>query len=246
MTYIEPQNKQKRQRKRDVIWFNPPFNVNVATNVAKSFLALIDKHFPRHHRYHKLFNKNNVKSSYSCMSNVVAIISSHNARVLAPVPDKASRTCNCRQLSKYIWEVKDNNQPYEINWSIAQRAAAYKCGTRRCDICVTEKTVIAAADPSSTLNKRAEIVSTCRHRAKFRYGRVSGAPTWWASRLGLMWEASGHRPISLSWWWTMVAPTQLCWRYHGSPLGQRYIIYHPAPPSLVIHGHLTLTPQCTL
>ena len=140
--------------------------------------------------------------------------------------------------------VKDNNQSYEINWSIAQRAAAYKCGTRRCDICLTEKTMIAAADPSSTLNKRAEIVSTCRYRAKFRYDRVSGAPTWWASRLGPMWEASGH--MSLSWWWTIVTPTQLCWRYHGSSLGQWHIIYHPPPPSLVIHDHLTLTPQCTL
>ena len=58
--------------------------------------------------------------------------------------------------------------------------AAYKCGTRRCDICLTEKTVITAADPSSTLNKRAEVVSTCRHRAKFLYDRVPGAPTWWA------------------------------------------------------------------
>ena len=104
--------------------------------------------------------------------------------------------------------------------------------------------MIAAADPSSTLNKRAEIVSTCRHRAKFRYDRVSGAPTWWASRLGPMWGASGH--ISLPWWWTMVTPTQLCWRCHGLPLGQRYILYHPVRPSLVIHGHLTLTPQCTL
>ena len=99
MTYIEPQNKQKRQRKRSVIWFNPPFNINVTTNVAKSFLALIDKHFSRHHQYHKLLNRNNVKTSYSCMSNMVAIISSHNG-VLAPVPYKALRTCNCRQPDK--------------------------------------------------------------------------------------------------------------------------------------------------
>ena len=48
-------------------------------------------------------------------------------------------------------------------------------------------TVIAAPDPSSTLNKHAEIVSTCRHRAKFRYDRVSGAPTWWVPRLGPIW-----------------------------------------------------------
>ena len=132
------------------------------------------------------------------------------------------RTESCRretEMAKYIWEIKDNNQPYEIDWSIA----AYKCGTRRCDICITEKTVLAAAGASSTLNKRAEIISTRRHHAKFCYDRVSGAPTWWASRLGLF-----------------------CWRYHGSPLGQWHIIHHPASPSLVLHGHLTLTPQCTI
>ena len=76
------------------------------------------------------------------------------------------------------------------------------------------------------------------------HDRVSGAPTWWASRLGPMWEASRH--MSLVWWWTMVSPIQLCWWCHGLRLGQRYILYHPAAPSLVVHGQLTLTPQCTL
>ena len=57
----------------------------------------MDKHFPKHHRYHKLFNRNNVKCSYSCMNNIASIISSHNANVLAPAPEQASRTCNCRQ-----------------------------------------------------------------------------------------------------------------------------------------------------
>ena len=32
---------------------------------------------------------NNVKTTYSCMNNMAAIISSHNAKVLAPVQDKA-------------------------------------------------------------------------------------------------------------------------------------------------------------
>ena len=36
-----------------------------------------------------MFNRNNLKTSYSCMSNMAALISSHKARVLAPVPDNA-------------------------------------------------------------------------------------------------------------------------------------------------------------
>ena len=76
---------------------SPPFNQNVTTNVARQFLSLVDKHFPKHHRYHKLFNRNNVKCSYSCKNNMASIISCRNAKVLAPAPEQASRTCNCRQ-----------------------------------------------------------------------------------------------------------------------------------------------------
>ena len=83
---------------------------------------------------------------------------------------------NETELSKQIWELKDSNQPYKIAWSIVQRASPYRCGTRRCDVCLSEKMIIAMADPLSTLNKRAEIVSTCRHRSKFRYDKVPNAP----------------------------------------------------------------------
>ena len=40
-----------------------------------------------------------------------------------------------------------------------------------------ETMVIAMADPSTLLNKRAEILSTRRHRAKFCFDKVSNAPT---------------------------------------------------------------------
>ena len=30
-------------------------------------MSLIDKYFPPHHKLHKLFNRNNVKTSYSCL-----------------------------------------------------------------------------------------------------------------------------------------------------------------------------------
>ena len=77
---------------------------------------------------------------------------------------------------KYVWDLQHQHLDYEVQWSIAQRAAPYKCGTRQCDVCLSEKMVIALVDPSTLLNKRAEIVSTCRHRAKFLYDKASNVP----------------------------------------------------------------------
>ena len=60
-----PSQPKQRNRKRQIIWFKPPYRVNVKTNVGKLFMKLIDKHFSRHHKFHKLFNRNNVKLSYT-------------------------------------------------------------------------------------------------------------------------------------------------------------------------------------
>ena len=74
----------KKQRKRNIIWFNPPYSKNVKTNIGKIFLNLIKKHFSPHHKFHKLFNKNTVTSSYSCTRNIKTIINSHNTKILFP------------------------------------------------------------------------------------------------------------------------------------------------------------------
>lgn len=50
-----PTQRKFRNRKRKIIWFNPPFSRNVQTNVAAVFLRLIKKHFPQHHVLHKIF-----------------------------------------------------------------------------------------------------------------------------------------------------------------------------------------------
>ena len=70
-----------RNRQRNIIWFNPPFSMSVSTNIGRNFLSLIDKHFPLHHKLHKIFNRNTVKVSYSYMNNVKSIITKHNAHI---------------------------------------------------------------------------------------------------------------------------------------------------------------------
>ena len=95
ITWSTPRHRENR--KCNVIWFKPLFNQNVTTNVARNFLNLVDKHFPHHHWYHKLFNRNNLKTNYSCMGNMTTIISGHNAKVLNPAPAEDPCTCNCRK-----------------------------------------------------------------------------------------------------------------------------------------------------
>ena len=55
-------NTNKMQRKRTIIWFNPPFNKNVTTNVGRRFLNLPEKHFPKEYKLHKVFQKKYVES----------------------------------------------------------------------------------------------------------------------------------------------------------------------------------------
>jgi hypothetical protein len=53
-----------------IVCLNPPYSKNVSTNVGQSFLKIIDEEFPADHPLHKIFNRNTVKISYSCMPNI--------------------------------------------------------------------------------------------------------------------------------------------------------------------------------
>ena len=86
---------RNRGRNRNVIWYNPLFSKNVKTNIAKQFLHLLDKHFGRNHKYHKILNRNNVKISYSCMDKMTNIISIHNKNVTNSDSKTNGKTYNC-------------------------------------------------------------------------------------------------------------------------------------------------------
>ena len=58
MTHV---TQQPRKNRRNIIWFNSPFSKNVKTNIARSFLKLVDSHFPIGHKLHKVFNRNTIK-----------------------------------------------------------------------------------------------------------------------------------------------------------------------------------------
>ena len=71
------------------------------------------------------------------------------------------------ELSNYIWELKENGENYAIDWLIAMKTHPYICGTRKCDLCLFEKLLIARANSTCLSNKRDELISKCHHMNKF-------------------------------------------------------------------------------
>ena len=100
LMYVSEKEPTKNKRKRKIIWFNPPFSKNVKTNVGRKFLNLVKKHFPPHHKFHKIFNRNSIKISYSCMDNFEAAINSHNAAILRRNEPQSSKKTNCNCQNK--------------------------------------------------------------------------------------------------------------------------------------------------
>ena len=70
-------------------------------------------------------------------------------------------------LSAHIWDLKKEGKSPTLSWSIVKRAPAYSKETQNCQLCLSEKTFILLANEKTSLNKRKEILSKCRHRDKW-------------------------------------------------------------------------------
>ena len=75
------------------------YNHTFTTNVGKEFLALLDKCFPPGNLLRKIFNRNNVKVSYSTTPNMAQIILGVNGKLLAP-REENEKTCSCPKNKK--------------------------------------------------------------------------------------------------------------------------------------------------
>ena len=108
----QPAQKRNKNRKRKVIWYNPPWNSNVKTNLGRKFLNIVDRCFPKNHPLHKIFNRHTLRISYSCMPNVKTIIASHNRKLLSDYnqsqtsPQTLDKECNCRKKDQCYLEGK--------------------------------------------------------------------------------------------------------------------------------------------
>ena len=272
---------KKKQRKRKVIYFNPPFSKNVSTNIGSVFLKIVDKCFPQNHKLHKILNRRTLKVSYSCVQNLKSVINAHNVKLRKEHETNLQHTQNLQQnqnlqqsqnlqqivnlqqsqnlqqtqnlqqnqnlqqiqnlqqnqnlqhieeqckfcketpciveigcdnenviyqatvtqengkvetyvglsapkfykryqshktnfryekyshattLSTHIWDLKNQNINFRLNWKIIDRGKPYCSNSRVCFLCLKEKYHIIFKPEESTLNKRNELGSRCPHK----------------------------------------------------------------------------------
>ena len=218
----------RKNRQRNIIWYNPPLSMNVATNVGRAFLKILDEEFPESHVFHKIFNRNTVKISYSCMPSLKHKIDGRNKSTLQKTTaSPILKACNCRrpadcpmtgnclkssvvyqatvttedsrpaqtyvgltetpfkarfanhkssfsdpskrhrtELSKHVWYLKEARLKFKITWRILKQTSPYCPASNRCNLRLWEKYFIICK-PELTLNKRNELVTSCRHANKF-------------------------------------------------------------------------------
>ena len=87
----------------------------------KKFFSLLGKHFPKTHQLHKLFNRNNVKVSYSSLPNFKSVINGHNKNILNEQEKPSS--CNCRDKTSC-----------PLNGSCQHKNLVYSCKVSTPDI----------------------------------------------------------------------------------------------------------------
>ena len=94
--------KKKRTRTRKITWFNPPYSMDVETNVGKQFLDLLDQHFPPGHILHSVLNRSTVKVSYRCLPGMGAQVAKQNTKNINADKErvKPPPTCNCQRNLK--------------------------------------------------------------------------------------------------------------------------------------------------
>ena len=83
----------------DLLWHSILSSISKAReSIGKEFFKLLQLHFPKQHPLHSIFNKNTVKLSYSCTTNMDNIVKAHNAKILLndDKMDEEERGCNCR------------------------------------------------------------------------------------------------------------------------------------------------------
>ena len=99
LKYEETSTPQKRtNNRRQKTYFNPPFAMNVKTNVGADFLKCIDSCFPEGHPLRRILNRHTLKISYRTMPNMAQIISRHNSKTVRqqqPLAAAEVKTCSC-------------------------------------------------------------------------------------------------------------------------------------------------------
>ena len=91
----------------------------------------MDKSFPPGNSLRKIFNRNRIKISYSCVSNVKQTIDNHNKRKLATANSNTAQNGNTSDRSKSCNCRKKDACP--LNGNCLEKAVIYQATVTRAD-----------------------------------------------------------------------------------------------------------------
>lgn len=100
---LKKKQQMKNNSSENIISFNASFNLKMKCKLRKIFLKLLNKHFAKNSKFHKIINRNTFKLCYCCSSNLETIAKIQNARKFKANVQKViinSETCNCRYKGK--------------------------------------------------------------------------------------------------------------------------------------------------
>ena len=127
-----PEKAQKRRnRKRQITWYNPPYCKTVKTKIARKFISLVKEIFNKDHPLNKIFNKNSINLSYSCMPNIGNKISTHNRKIMEDnaTQNEETKQCNCTKfdcpLKESDFSCRTEGVIYEATVKSENKASTY-------------------------------------------------------------------------------------------------------------------------
>ena len=133
--------KKKRSRQKRQFYFNPPFELNVKTNVAKEIFKALEKNIPRGHKLYPLLNRHTVKVAYTTMPNLEKKVSSHNRKII-------SEAEKVQQEQQQQQQQQQNNQQQGRRRQRKKKDCNCQARTGPCPLngkCVNQKDVIYVA-----------------------------------------------------------------------------------------------------
>ena len=86
---------------------------------------MLDKHFPPHNKFNKIFNRWTVKVSYSCLPSMKSQINQHNKKILKPTVTNTEEEDEGEdddvetvedEMSRYAYGVGILNYVQFLNW----------------------------------------------------------------------------------------------------------------------------------
>ena len=128
-----------------------------------------------------LLNGQCLTNSIAYQDNITANIPGYRKEVYFGLSETTFKCCygnhikssakqrhkNDTKLSKEYWKWKQQNRAI-IKLKVLWKSQAYNQKKRQCILCLNEKHEIASYKGDNLLNKRTEIVGTCRHKNKLK------------------------------------------------------------------------------